>query len=273
MNYKYKVCMFVVGTNRPEYLTRALTSQRNLDWSGIELTKTLCDDMPLGRDDAKMVGISEEYKFDNLYLANENKGIGRTWQMAFDSIKGMDYDYIFHQEDDVVILEHVSMLSMIRMFESRPDLSQLVFKRQPWYPHETQSVPLDDDWCFENLRGEFNLAKQFFTPICSLYPSMAAEIDYQKWYRETYPDNPVLAGGHINEWYIGKMFWEQYKLQSMHVKGIRGQNLINHIGKYTIGKKILPHEQGYANFAGIDPTVKYWSGTHVPCSEPFVPPN
>ena len=51
-------------------------------------------------------------------------------------------------------------------------------------------------------------------------------------------------------------------LKSGHLKNSNGQNLINHIGEYFTGKRVLPDEPHYyEQFARYDPAKKYNSKT------------
>jgi hypothetical protein len=85
--------------------------------------------------------------------------------------------------------------------------------------------------------------------------------DYKAWYAQAYPNDPVFQQTNINEAIIGKALIEGFGLSAMHLKGRNGQHLIEHIGDYTYGKKVLPHEPGYEGFARYDPNVKYVSRT------------
>jgi hypothetical protein len=262
-----RICLSVFSTNRLEYLTKTLEAQKYFDFSGCEVDRILIDDMPLHRDDELLRSLAECHGYNEVYLHQENLGIGTTWQQLWDLIRDRNYDYVLQQEDDVRVLERVSVADMIEAFERAPRVSQVVLKRQPWYAHEHSSQALFDDFICRSFRGEFSAAKYFFTPITSLYSMDRVRFDYKDWYARAYPDEPIFQYANINEAIIGKAMIEGLGLSSMHLKGSRGQNLIEHIGVYTIGKKLLPHEPGFEAFADLDPTVKYISGTNRPYSE------
>lgn len=260
-----KICQVIFSTNRPEYLERTLKSQQQfLVTTGLEVTRILIDDMPLRRDNTNIRALASMYGYDMVWLHDRNIGIGATWEGFWAFARNQDWDYIWHQEDDVKILEPVFVMELISMFHSRMDLSQLVLKRQKWYAHESNPEPLPDDYLFHDFRGEFNAGHYFFTPIASLYPISRARIDYKAWYRERYPADAEYQVANVNEAIIGKCLLEGHGLRSMHVKSGTGSNLISHIGEYTIGKKVLPGEPGYADWADLDPEKKYWSGTNRP---------
>lgn len=263
----FRICLAVFSTNRLEYLTRTLAAQRCFDFAGCEVDRILIDDMPIGRDDCMLRALAESHAYHEVYLHRENLSIGATWQEFWNLIRDRNYDYVLHQEDDVEVLERVSVTAMIEAYESGCQVSQVVLKRQPWYPHETPAQARDDDFICHGFRGEFNAGKYYFTPITSLYSMDRVRFDYKDWYAHAYPNEPVFQRTNINEAIIGKAMIEGLGLKSMHLKGRRGQHLINHIGEYTIGRKLLPHEPGFAAFAGLDPTIKYISGTNTPYSE------
>jgi len=264
LNNMPKICQIIFSTNRPEYLTRTLESQKNLDLSGCSVDKVLIDDMPIGRDDKSFLSLVNSYGYNEVYLHANNLSIGATWQEFWDLIKTRDYDYVWHQEDDVEIIHPVKMLDLIDMLNITPSVSQLVLKRQKWYPHETESEPFSNDFIHGHLRGEFNGGAYFFSSIASLYSMDRVRFDYKAWYKYAYPNDAIFHSANINEALIGKAMLEGLGLRSMHVKSNIGSNLISHIGEYTIGKKVLPSEPGYAAFSDINPEIKYWSGTNIP---------
>jgi hypothetical protein len=261
-----KICQVVFSTNRIPYLTRTLESQSKfLDFTGHSVTKMFFDDFPKGRDDTEITALAKSHGYDEIYLHTENKSIGATWRECWDLIRDRDYDYVFHSEDDVTILEPVIVADLIDFLESVPKASQCVLKRQNWYPHEKPSEPLPDDLIHGQFRGEFSVPRSyFFTPICSLYSMKHVRFDYVNWYREKYPNEPIFQGANPNEAIIGKSLLEGFGLQSLHVKNAAGGNLIEHIGEYTIGKRLLSHEPGYATFAHLDPDTKYDSKSGKP---------
>lgn len=260
----YKICLCVFSTNRPEYLSRTLEAQKHLDFTGCEVHRMLFDDFPKGRDDGAIVKLAQSYGYTEIYLHQENMSIGATWEHFWNTIRDRDYDYVLHQEDDVEILERVAVTDMIDFFQTIPRLSQVVLKRQPWYSHEKPSEALPGDVVFKGFRGEFSPAQVYFTPISSLYPMDRVRFDYHAWYRKFYSTEPIFHTANINEALIGKALLESGNLRSMHLKNSAGKNIISHIGEYTVGKKLLPHEPGYAIFAGLDPEVRYVSNTNQP---------
>lgn len=260
-----KLCFAVFSTNRPEYLVRALDSQRLLNINGCEVVdRILIDDFPLGRDDGSIRNLAAQYNYQHIILHKENRSIGATWRELWDLIKPYDCDYVWHQEDDAVILESVCVSDLADLLATYPKLSQVVFKRKPWYRGELPSVSEESDFLWRSFRGEFNAGKYYFSSIASLYSIARVRIDYQKWYRERYPHEPIFHNANINEALIGKVLIEGFGLQAMHMKNAVGGPLLEHIGEYTVGKKVLPHEPGFPHFAGFDPERRYSSITGKP---------
>ena len=254
-----KLAQVIFSTNRPEYLVRTLASQRLLDTNGCEVHKILFDDFPKDRDGCVITTLATDAGYEEIYLHDRNMSIGATWEECWSILRERDYDYVWHQEDDVEILERVSIAALVDVLLAEPTASQVVLKRQPWYAHERSSEALDTDIVFDGLRGEFSPAQVYFTPIASLYSMDRVRFDYRAWYAEHYPQDEVWQHTNVNEAMIGKALLEGFGLRSMHVKNKNGGNLIQHIGEYTHGRKLLPHEPGYWAFAGMDPETNYWS--------------
>ena len=258
----YKICLGVFSTNRPEYLARSLESQKFLDFTGCDVWRVLIDDMPLNRDDSQFIKLVNDYCYDELRLHGENKGIGLTWEEFWGIVREGDFDYVFLQEDDVEILEPIRVLYMIGALKTGLNTSQVVLKRQPWYPGELPSEAHPDDIVYGNFRGEMKAPySSKFSSICSLFEANIAKLDLRGWLKERCPGNPDTDKMNVNEGILGNMLEEKYGLYSMHLKNKDGKNLINHIGEYTIGKRVLPWEFGYDNFARYDPALKYNSRT------------
>lgn len=263
-----RLCQAIFSTSRPEYLVRTLHSQRLLDCTGFEVDRILFDDYPKGRDDKLIRGMAESYGYREVYLHAENLSIGGTWKEFWALIKGRGYDYIWQQEDDVEILAPVRLLDLAAVLNENPGASQLVLKRQPWYVGEVPAAALPTDTVSHGFRLEYNKGEYYFTPIASLYPANRIHFNYHEFYRTRYPQDEIFQRSNLNEALIGKALLEALGLRSLHVKSSAGHNLIQHIGEYTVGRKLLPHEPGFYAFSKVNPDVRCWSGTNVPYSQP-----
>jgi hypothetical protein len=92
------------------------------------------------------------YGYNEVILHKENLGLSVTWSEFWDLIKDRDYDYVWHQEDDVQILEPVLIADLIDLLNQDNQLSQVQLARQAWYPNETDPVKSESDYVFKNFR-------------------------------------------------------------------------------------------------------------------------
>jgi glycosyltransferase involved in cell wall biosynthesis len=260
----FKVCKILFSTNRPEYLARTLAAQRLVDWSGCSVDGIFVDDFPMGRDDNAMRQMATDAGYQEIILHDRNLSVGATWREVWDRIADRDYDYIWHQEDDVEVLEPVKVTDLIRVLQETPRASQVVLKRQAWYPHETPPTAKDDDVLVAGFRGEFTKAGQYFSTMASLYPMARVRFDYRKWYQEHYPTDLRLQRANVNEAIVGKALLEGPGLTSLHLKNATGGNLVSHIGQYTVGRRVVEGEPGFESFAMFDPERRYDSVTGQP---------
>jgi len=256
-----RVCRVIFSTNRIEYLIPTLKSQKNLNWEGCEVDSIFIDDYPKGRDDLFITELVRKFGYNEIILHKENRGLSVTWTEFWNLIRDRNYDYIWHQEDDVEILYPIKMMDVISLLQQDTHLCQVVLKRQKWYFNESETGPLDSDWFFNEYRYERRSV--IFSPMASLYSGRILHFPYSKWYAEHYPEHNYHRIN-FNEGMIGKALWEEYKLVSGHLKTSTGQNLVNHIGEYFVGQRVLPDEPHYEQFAKYDPTKKYDSKSGAP---------
>lgn len=254
----YRVCQVIFSTNRLDYLIPTLEAQRNLDFEGCTVDKIFFDDYPRDRDDKALQELVQSYGYTEVYLHQRNEGLSSTWVEFWNLIRDRDYDYVWQQEDDVEILEPIKVLDLIDLLTKDTMLGQVVLKRQAWYPDEPETQALDSDWFFKQYRYERE--SLIFSPMASLYAIDKVRFDYSKWYYDRNPaDN--LHNINWNEGMLGKALWQHFGLVSGHLKTAQGQNLINHIGEYFVGKRALPGEPNYDRFKAFDPDKKYYSRT------------
>jgi hypothetical protein len=84
--------------------------------------------------------------------------------------------------------------------------------------------------------------------MASLYSLDRVKVDYRKFY-----------DFNLNEGLVGKVLHEQYGMVSANIRNYYGRKLINHIGEWFVGKRVLPNEPNYDQFAHYDPDKKYHS--------------
>jgi hypothetical protein len=254
-----KICQVIFSTNRVEYLTRTLHSQMLLNFDGCEVDKIFIDDYPLGRNNSTISALVSSFGYKEIYLHENNLGLSVTWTEFWNLIKDRNYDYVWHQEDDVEILQPIKILDLIELLEQNPILSQVVLKRQAWYPDESNPTALGDDIIYKNYRLE-KFYILIFSPMASLYSMDRVRFPYSDWYGQFYPSTN-WSKINLNEGMIGKALYEDRKLMSGHLKSSSGDNLVNHIGDYFVGKRVLPDEPHYDQFSRYDPNKKYCSKT------------
>ena len=240
----YKICQVVFSTNRLEYLIPTLGYQRNLNFYGCEVHKIFIDDYPKTRNNTLIRELVKLYGYDEIILHEENKGLSATWTEFWNLIKDRNYDYVFHMEDDVRILETVLVTDLIEILQNDPSMSQVQLARQAWYDHETNPVAEEDDIVYKNFRYKKN--SLIFSPMASLYNHNITKINYNE-----------NCDYNLNEGLVGKILYEKLGLTSANVKNFHGKNIIEHIGNWFVGKRVLPNEPGYDRFGHFNPDVKY----------------
>ena len=243
-----KICQVIFSTNRLEYLAPTLEGQNNLDFTGYEIDKIFIDDYPRNRDDSRITDLVKQYGYNEIILHQENKGLSVTWTEFWDLIKTRNYDYIWHQEDDVVIEEKILIKDLVEVLESNNKLSQIQLARQAWYIYDEEPTLKEDDIVYKDFR--YDTKSQVFSPIASLYSKRIVDIDYKKYYNYN-----------LNETMIGHVLYYEFGMTSCNVRNKKGKPLINHIGEYFVGKRVLPGEPGYEEFQRYDPNKKYFSRT------------
>jgi hypothetical protein len=240
-----KVLHVVFSTNRLKYLTKTIESWNLLDYGNHEVTRLIVDDYPRTRNN---------YIFDlfckahgMLYWLNkENKGLSVTWSDFWDWLKTQDFDYILHQEDDVVLQQPIKLDDLIECLESDEKMASVVLQRQPWYFHETPSTLEPEDASFKQYHYSKNA--KTFPIIFSLYRRSMVEYPFREYW-----------GFNLNEGMIMVYVDWFHQMYSATLKGPNGEHLIEHIGEESTGKRILPNEPRYEYFAHMDPDKTYTS--------------
>lgn len=243
---KYKICQVIFSTNRLEYLIPNLKSQQMLNFWNCDIYRILIDDYPSTRNNIMFKSYLEFCGINEVILHNTNIGLSATWTEFWNLIKNRDYDYVFHQEDDIEFLEPVLFTDLIEILENDPKISQVTLSRQAWYSNEQDPESSPNDIIYKNFRYQKNSV--LFSPMASLYNHRLTKIDYSKFYEFN-----------LNEGLIGKALYENYGLFSANVKNYFGRKLINHIGEWFTGKRLLPGEPGFELYGHYDPNKKYYS--------------
>lgn len=246
----YKICQVVFSTNRLDYLIPSMKSHKNLNYYGCDVHKIFIDDYPKTRNNLLITELVKLFGFNEIILHDENLGLSVTWNEVYNLLKKRDYDYIFHLEDDVEILEPVLITDLIELLEKDPTISQVQLSRQAWYYDEEDPSAKHDDLIFKNFRYDKNSV--IFSPMASLNSSKILHLPYNEYYNSNL---------NINEGALGRFLYETLGLNSANVRNFYGKNIIRHIGDWFVGKRVLPNEPNYHLFAHFDPDIKYDSKT------------
>jgi len=245
-----KILHVIFSCNRIQYLTKTLDSLKNLDYGNHQIDKLIIDDYPRTRNDAIFDLLCKVHGFNSL-LQPDNLGLSVTWSNFFNFLKNTDYDYILHQEDDVVLLEPIKVDDLIQVLESDMNMASVVLQRQPWYFHETEPKIEKDDTKFGNFYYSKNT--KTFPIIFSLYRRNIINYPFQDYWKFTINEGMIMVYLH---WF--------HKMYSATLKNDQGKNIIEHIGELTTGKRILEGEPNWEQFAHMDPNKVYSSRNGSP---------
>lgn len=240
-----KILHVIFSCNRLRYLFPTLNSLDNLDYGNHQVDRLIIDDYPRTRNDAIFDLIGKHYNF-KLILNKENKGLSVNWSDFFDYLKETDYDYILHQEDDVVLMERIRIDDIIDCLESDEKIASVVLQRQPWYFHEKPSTIESDDTQFRQYY--YSKTNKVFPILFSLYRKNVINYPFREYW-----------GFNINEGMIMVYLDYFHQMYSVNLKNQQGGNIINHIGEESTGKRILQGEPNWEQFAHMDPDKVYTS--------------
>jgi len=240
-----KILHIVFSCNRLHYLTQTLDSWKNIDYGNHEVTRLIVDDYPRDRNYLIFDLFAKVHK-TQLWMNQENLGLSVTWSRFFEWLKFQDFDYILHQEDDVILKRKIHIDDMIRCLESDSKMASVVLHRQPWYFHEESKGIEESDIPFENYYYSKNV--KTFPIIFSLYRKNIVEYPFREYW-----------GFNINEGMIMVYLDYFHQMYSATLKGSNGENLIEHIGEECKGKRLVEGEPNWEQFAHMDPNKIYYS--------------
>lgn len=244
-----KILHVIFSTNRIKYLTKSLESHKFLDYGDHEVTKLIIDDFPANRNYAIFELLCKTHNMLH-WLHPENLGLSVTWSQFFDWLKPLDFDYILHQEDDVVLLEPIKIDDLIEILNSDSKMASVVLQRQEWYHFETPPELLETDIPWNDGQYYYNKNEKVFSIIFSLYRKDITNYPFREYWNFNLNEGMIMV--YLNQ------FEQMY---SANLKNNNGKNLILHIGEESIGKRVLKNEPNYELFAHIDPNKPYCSKT------------
>ena len=173
-----KILHVIFSCNRIKYLTKTLESWKHLDYGSHQVDRLLIDDYPRNRNEAIFELLGKTHNF--CYKFNEeNLGLSVNWSQFFDWLKDTDYDYVLHQEDDVLLTQPIKIDTLIEVLESDPKMASVVLQRQPWYFTESDSKIEPDDVRFKEYYGSRN--EKTFPIIFSLYRRDITKHPFQQY--------------------------------------------------------------------------------------------
>lgn len=242
-----KILHVIFSTNRIKYLTKTLESHKFLDYGNHEVTKMIIDDFPATRNDAIFELLCKTHRMLH-WLHPENLGLSVTWSQFFDWVKDKDFDYILHQEDDVVLVEPVKVDDLIQILESDAKMASVVLQRQEWYYYEQPPKLEESDISWNNGQYFYSKNTKTFPIIFSLYRKNIVDFPLREYW-----------GFNINEGMVMVYLDFFEKMYSATLKNSNGGNIINHIGEESIGRRVLEGEPNHELFAHIDPNKPYSS--------------
>jgi len=230
---KIKVIRVVISTQRLKFLEKTLEAvNRLVDYSDLDMHHVLIDDWPKTRDDKAFTEYCLNNGFDEVILNDENIGVQKMLDKIMDVVK--DYDYVFMHEDDVVLLQPLVIRHMITLLEADPHLSQIQMKRNAWYSHEPKVESKPDDWTFGNFRYEKFNATPHFWGMMSVWPAWVAKENITE-------KTGYKLGENIIGWYLKNTYQKETGL----LKTAEGHPMVEHIGEYTRGKRVMKGEPGW----------------------------
>ena len=130
------------SVNRLEYLIPTLEStDKFIDWGDHEVDGIFIDDMPTDRDDEKVFNLAYKYGYNNIVLHEENQGAAGTWRASYELLKDKGYDFVFMQEDDIIINQPIKIDNMIEYLNENESCYQVHLSRQTdWYYEDQKDL-------------------------------------------------------------------------------------------------------------------------------------
>lgn len=252
-NNKKNICILFFTTSRYEYLIPTLESfHEKVDFENNNIYKILIDDYPLRRNKEILDKIVEKYNINKLILNDENLGYSLTWGKMWNEIPE-DIDYIWHQEDDFTFNENINVNNLISILENNKiQLFQIFLKRNIVFEANDYIRNIENNICGEEVsinNQKLILCNNYFNSNPGIYPYWVAKEEYD----ENPQESPII-----------NYLTQKYKLGYSAMWGGRNdKNIINHIGEYTQGKKVLEGEPGWDWLKDYDPDKKYYSNKYL----------
>jgi hypothetical protein len=237
----------IFSTNRIDYLTKSLESWKYIDYGEHTVTRVIIDDYPFNRNNA-IFNLFAKMHNCLIWLHEENKGLSVTWTEFFQWVRQQNYDYILHQEDDVILNEPIKINDLIDVLNTDKNITSVTLERQAWYEWESEPMKNDSDIKINQFYGYKNY--RTFPIIFSFYKKEIADIRFEDIWKIN-----------VNEGMIMSYLVNQLGMYNLILKNSESKALITHIGEKCTGKRVLEGEPGWENFKHMDPNKFYNSRT------------
>lgn len=245
-----KILHVIFSCNRIKYLTRTIESLEKLNYGNHQVDRLIIDDYPRTRNDFIFDLLSKTHNF-SIRLNKENLGLSVNWSEFFNWLKTTDYDYVLHQEDDVVLTNYIKLDDLLTVLESDANMASVVLQRQPWYFREKQeNKSIETQFNLNDLPYWWTKNTITFPIIFTLYRKNITEYPFQDYWKFN-----------LNEGMIMVYLEHFHKMYAAQLSGPDGQNLIEHIGEESTGRRILEGEPNWDQFSHMDPNKMYSSRT------------
>ena len=170
-----KICKLMFSVNRLEYLIPTLEStDKFIDWGDHEVDGIFIDDMPTDRDDEKVFNLAYKYGYNNIVLHEENQGAAGTWRASYELLKDKGYDFVFMQEDDIIINQPIKIDNMIEYLNGQETISterdSPTFPGNVFYVHVNTNPTEPQYWLFYKPVADYLMTAQVLNQRTCLPP-------------------------------------------------------------------------------------------------------
>jgi len=126
----------VLTNGRQMYLARTmLWASKNVSYDGLKLVgKFIIDD---SGDSKYRKWLRDTYPdYLVVEVADTPQGFEYAMNKLWDVVRSADTDFVFHLEDDFLFPDPVSLIDLVSILNENTSMSQVAFKRQPWFANE-----------------------------------------------------------------------------------------------------------------------------------------
>jgi hypothetical protein len=246
-----KICRVIFSANRFEFLIPTLQSHEQfVNFGDNEVYSIFIDDYPMRRYDNAIIDTAKKYGFNEVVLHPNNKGITLTWSELWEYLSTQDFDFIWHHEDDVVFTQPINIQLLIDFLQNNPKVCQICLQRNPWYDYELNQPLIEESDIILNDNFRYNLKDEHFWTLASLYPHWLTKEPIKE-----------TLGCNLGEYPVMKYFKDRYNMKMAILKNHDGTQIVEHIGIWSQGTRVLENEPGWEKFKYFDSMKRYDSKT------------